>query len=68
MLIRGVIYQPYYLMTILACAGVMWLAPQTWNFTRSLPGWKVAWATAALWLSMMVLATQTYNPFIYFIF
>jgi alginate O-acetyltransferase complex protein AlgI len=67
-LIRGVIYQPYYLISLLACAGVTWLAPQTWDFTRALPPWKLAWATAALWVAMMALFTQTYNPFIYFIF
>lgn len=68
LLIRGVVYEPYYIATILLCAGVTWLSPQTWDFTRVLPAWKLAWTTAALWISMMVLATQTYNPFIYFIF
>lgn len=67
-LLRGIVYAPYYLLTIIACAAVTWLSPQTWDFTRILPAWKLAWATAALWLSMMLLATQTYNPFIYFIF
>jgi alginate O-acetyltransferase complex protein AlgI len=67
-LVRGVVYQPYYLAMVLACAGVTWLSPQTWDFTRTLPTWKVAWATAMLWVAMLVLATQAYNPFIYFIF
>jgi alginate O-acetyltransferase complex protein AlgI len=67
-LVRGVVYQPYYLATFVACAGVTWLSPQTWDFTRVLPAWKVAWATAVLWLAMMILGTQSYNPFIYFIF
>ena len=68
LLVRGVVYEPYYIITILLCAAVTWLSPQTWDFTRVLPAWKLAWATAALWISMMMLATQTYNPFIYFIF
>lgn len=67
-LVRGIVYQPYYLATLLVCAAVTWLSPQTWDFTRSLPSWKVAWATAMLWVAMLVLATQAYNPFIYFIF
>jgi hypothetical protein len=67
-LVRGVVYQPYYLAMFVACAGVTWLSPQTWDFTRVLPAWKVAWATAVLWLAMMILGTQSYNPFIYFIF
>jgi alginate O-acetyltransferase complex protein AlgI len=67
-LVRGVVYQPYYVFTLAACAAVTWLCPQTWDFTRSLPWWKVAWALVMLWISMMVLSTQAYNPFIYFIF
>ena len=67
-LVRGVVYQPYYLATMLVCAGVTWLSPQTWDFTRVLPAWKVGWATAAFWVAVMVLFTQAYNPFIYFIF
>jgi len=67
-LVRGIVYQPYYLAMVLTCAGVTWLGPQTWDFTRALPSWKVAWATAMLWVAMLVLATQAYNPFIYFIF
>jgi alginate O-acetyltransferase complex protein AlgI len=67
-LVRGIVDKPYYLATVLTCAAVTWLSPQTWDFTRSLPSWKVAWAMAMLWVAMLVLATQAYNPFIYFIF
>jgi alginate O-acetyltransferase complex protein AlgI len=67
-LVRGVVYQPYYLATFFACAGATWLSPQTWDFTRVLPAWKIAWAAAVLWLAMLILTTQSYNPFIYFIF
>jgi alginate O-acetyltransferase complex protein AlgI len=68
LLIRGVIFQPYAVATLILAAAVTWLSPQTWNFTRSLPAWKIAWATCLLWLSILVLETQAYNPFIYFIF
>jgi alginate O-acetyltransferase complex protein AlgI len=67
-LVRGIVYQPYYVVTMLLCAGFTWLSPQTWDFTRSLPSWKLAWATAAMWIAILVLWTQAYNPFIYFIF
>jgi alginate O-acetyltransferase complex protein AlgI len=67
-LLAGIMYQPYYLFTFLAAAVVTWAAPQTWDWTRSLPPWKAA-AVAALFLaSTTMLATQAYNPFIYFIF
>jgi len=46
----------------------VWRAPQAWDWSRSL-GWGKALAVAALLLlAAGVLATQAYNPFIYFIF
>ena len=36
-------------------------------YDASIAGW-VAWATLMLWIAMMVLSTQAYNPFIYFVF
>jgi alginate O-acetyltransferase complex protein AlgI len=67
-LIRPVVQQPYYLLTMLLCVAITWLAPQTWDFTRALHAWKLTCTTAALWLAMLLLFTQSYNPFIYFIF
>ncbi len=67
-LVAGVIYQPYYLLTLAAAAGITWLAPQTWDWTRSLPGWKAAACAALLAAALLVLNTQSFNPFIYFIF
>lgn len=67
-LVRGVIFQPYYLATIVIAAVVTWRAPQTWDWTRELPAWKLCIVAIALMSSLLVLATQAYNPFIYFIF
>ena len=67
-LLRGVIYQPYYLLTFAVCAVVVWGAPQTWDWSRRITWGKVAIIVALFWLSVIVLATQAYNPFIYFIF
>jgi alginate O-acetyltransferase complex protein AlgI len=67
-LVSGIIYQPYYAATFAAAAAVTWLAPQTWDWARSL-GWpKVAVVLGLFVLSVLVLSTQAYNPFIYFIF
>ncbi|PTN36483.1 MBOAT family protein [Desulfonatronum sp. SC1] len=67
-LLNGLIYQPYYLGTFLLAAVVTWSCPQTWDWTRTITPAK-AWAIVALLLlSVAVLATQAYNPFIYFIF
>ena len=67
-LLSGILYQPYYLGTVLLAALVTWSCPQTWDWTRTITPVK-ATAIVALWLaSVAVLATQAYNPFIYFIF
>ena len=67
-LIGGILYQPYYLGTFLLAAFVTWACPQTWDWTRSITPWKAA-AITGLWVvSIAVLTTQAYNPFIYFIF
>ncbi|MGB3564554.1 MAG: MBOAT family protein [Thermoanaerobaculia bacterium] len=67
-IVDGVIYQPYYLLTFAIAAVVVWMAPQTWDWSRRLPGWKAVLATALLWLALLTLMTQAFNPFIYFIF
>ena len=67
-LISGVIYQPLYVMMMIVAAVVVWTAPQTWTFTRKITWWKVAVVLVLLWLSLTALTTQSYNPFIYFIF
>jgi alginate O-acetyltransferase complex protein AlgI len=67
-LLAGVVYQPYYLGTLLLAGAIVWGAPQTWDWTRSLSVPRAAIAVALLLLSAAVLTTQAYNPFIYFIF
>jgi alginate O-acetyltransferase complex protein AlgI len=67
-LLAGVIYERYYLGTVLLAAVIVWRAPQTWDWSRRLTLPKAAAALALLALSAAVLTTQAYNPFIYFIF
>ncbi len=67
-LLGGLVYQPYYWLTFATAALVVWGAPQTWDWTRRLPVWKAALCLLLLWLSLVTLTTQAYNPFIYFIF
>ncbi len=67
-LLRGIVYQPYYLGTFFVAAAIVWGAPQTWDWTQRLtPVRAIAVATAFV-LSVFLLSTQSYNPFIYFIF
>jgi alginate O-acetyltransferase complex protein AlgI len=67
-LLAGVVYQPYYLGTFLLAGAIVWAAPQTWDWTRSITARKAVLILALLVLSAVVLTTQAYNPFIYFIF
>ena len=67
-LLGGLIYQPYYLLTFGVAAVVVWACPQTWDWTRRLPVWKVLLVAGLLWTSLVALMTQSFNPFIYFIF
>ena len=67
-LIAGIVYQPYYLVSIAIAAGIAWTAPQTWDWTRRLTWVKATASLGLLALALAAMATQGYNPFIYFIF
>ena len=67
-LLGGILYQPYYWGTFGLAALIVWGCPQTWDWTRTIPLWKAAPIALALLVSLTVLMTQAYNPFIYFIF
>lgn len=67
-LIGGLIYQPYYVLWFVLAGIVVWGCPDTWEWTRRI-GWPKAFTCLGLgWLALAVMLTQTYNPFIYFIF
>ncbi|MCX6996923.1 MAG: hypothetical protein NTV49_07520 [Kiritimatiellaeota bacterium] len=67
-LIRTIVTQPYYLLTFVAAAGIVWLAPQTWDWTRRLTLLKILIVFGLLGLAILMLNMQAFNPFIYFIF
>ena len=67
-LIAGLVYQPYYLLTATTAAIITWSCPQTWDWTRTLTFPRAAAAIALFVVAAIVLMTQAYNPFIYFIF
>jgi len=67
-LVAGVIYRPYYVAALVAAAIVTWSFPQTWDFTRRITVPRAAYALGLLWLAVLVLTTQSFNPFIYFMF
>jgi alginate O-acetyltransferase complex protein AlgI len=67
-LVGGLIYQPYYVLTFLLAAVVVWACPQTWDWSRTITAPKAVAAIALFILSAVMLTTQAFNPFIYFIF
>jgi len=67
-LLAGLLYRPYYALCVGLAAAIAFFAPQTWDWTRRLTWTRAAACLAALWLALVAMATQGYNPFIYFIF
>jgi alginate O-acetyltransferase complex protein AlgI len=67
-LLTGILYQPYYLLTMGLAAIVTWMCPQTWDWTRTLTAPRAAVSFALLVVAVVALTTQAFNPFIYFIF
>lgn len=67
-LLAGLLYQPYYLLAFALAAAVIWGCRDSWHFTRVLTPLRAACCLALLLLALAALTTQSYNPFIYFIF
>ena len=67
-LLGGIVYQPYYLGTFLIAGFVAWACPQTWDWTRTLTATKGVAIAGLFILAAIALTTQSFNPFIYFIF
>lgn len=67
-LIGGMMYTPYTILCLSLAALFVFAAPPAWTWTRSLGTGK--WIVIALVFVVAVaaLTTQSYNPFIYFIF
>jgi alginate O-acetyltransferase complex protein AlgI len=67
-LLSGLVYSPYHFGTFLIAAAIVWSAPQTWDWTRTLTMPKAVTVLVVFAAAVAVLTTQAYNPFIYFIF
>ncbi|HSC28404.1 MAG TPA: MBOAT family protein [Vicinamibacterales bacterium] len=67
-LLSGILYQPYYIGTFTLAAAITWGAPQTWDWTRTLTVPRSTAIALLFIVAAIVLTTQAYNPFIYFIF
>ncbi len=67
-LLAGLLHTPYLLVSLGAAALVVWAGAPSWTWTRELTPLRSAIAALLLALAVAALATQKFNPFIYFIF
>jgi alginate O-acetyltransferase complex protein AlgI len=67
-LLASILYTPHALLSLGAAAIVTWLCPQTWDWSRRLTWPRGAAAFGCLVTALVAMASQGYNPFIYFIF
>jgi alginate O-acetyltransferase complex protein AlgI len=66
--VAGAIYTPYHGAMFVLAAIVVWGMPNTWAFTTRLPAGRATFAMVVLSLAVMLMWTQTINPFLYFQF
>jgi alginate O-acetyltransferase complex protein AlgI len=62
------IQSPYLLGSLLLAGLVAFFGTPTWQFTRLLPAWKLCLVLILFGYGASMLSSQSYNPFIYFIF
>jgi alginate O-acetyltransferase complex protein AlgI len=67
-ILQGVLWQPYHFGILLLGLILAWFFPQSWQLTRKLTPLKAIYIFAVFFIACLLLLTQTYNPFIYFIF
>ena len=67
-LITPLLYQPQYLLVMVACVVIHLLRLDTWDAAREVRPARMAWASVAMLASAAILFTQSYNPFLYFRF
>ncbi len=67
-IVTALIYRPYYLIAMIAGAWATWRGACSWEWTRVLTFRKTVAVIVLFVISLIVLTTQEYNPFIYFIF
>jgi alginate O-acetyltransferase complex protein AlgI len=61
-------YTPYYGVMFVVAAFVVWGLPNTWAFTSKLSLGRATSGLALLALAILMMWTQTTNPFLYFQF
>jgi alginate O-acetyltransferase complex protein AlgI len=66
--VAGSIYTPYHVAMLGLAAVIVWGMPNTWAFTSKITWPRAVGGLALLALSVLMMWTQTTNPFLYFQF
>jgi alginate O-acetyltransferase complex protein AlgI len=66
--VAGILYTPYHGLLFVVAAVVVWGMPTTWAFTERLSIPRASTSLALLGVAVLLLWTQTTNPFLYFQF
>jgi alginate O-acetyltransferase complex protein AlgI len=66
--VAGALYTPYHTGVFVLAGVLCWTMPTTWEFTERLSAPRAAFGLALLGLSVVLMWTQTINPFLYFQF
>jgi alginate O-acetyltransferase complex protein AlgI len=66
--VAGAIYTPYHAAMFVVAALTVWALPNTWAFTNRVSVVRAAGGMALLVASVLLMWTQTVNPFLYFQF
>jgi alginate O-acetyltransferase complex protein AlgI len=66
--VEGALYTPYHGAMFVVAAVTVWALPNTWAFTNRLSLGRAVGGMALLALSVLLMWTQTVNPFLYFQF
>lgn len=64
----SLIRRPYLIVTLAVAVLCVVCCPETFKWAERTGPWRLMIALVLFWLSVSMLATQSYNPFIYFIF
>jgi alginate O-acetyltransferase complex protein AlgI len=67
-LVGAATHTPYLMISLMMAAIIAFFGIQSWYFTRNLRPWKIGVLLALLVIGTVTLSSQSYNPFIYFIF
>jgi len=67
-LVAAVMYTRFHVLVLGVAAMIVWAGPLSWDFTRNLTPTRAAACMALLVVAILIMWTQTENPFLYFQF